>query len=331
MDFASKFTDSKDILWRIGKADLIVFQLQQSDLVKWMIDICRKNGIKVVMDMDDDLLDVPEWNPSYFGLGRKFKDYLQLIDGQTMNVKENKKRLDNIAYMLRNVDLVTVTGRGLRNRYSKYNKVKILPNCVDEERIRTSRRSGGLFDNKIRIFWQGSSTHIYDLLLIREAVQEITEKYPQVQWFIWGGDTYKFFAEYMVIPEKRVEQKGIVDMEDYYDHLARVKMDIGICPLVDIPYNKCKSNIKWLEYSLSGIPAVVSDISTYTDSVRHGETGYIAKNTEDWVRYLSLLIENNVLREAIANQAKGQVLRDFNIKSKIEMWEDTYLRLINNG
>ena len=64
VDFASKFTDSKDILWRIGKADLIVFQLQQSDLVKWMIDICRKNGIKVVMDMDDDLLDVPEWKDS---------------------------------------------------------------------------------------------------------------------------------------------------------------------------------------------------------------------------------------------------------------------------
>lgn len=120
-------------------------------------------------------------------------------------------------------------------------------------------------------------------------------------------------------------------MEDYYDHLSRIKMDIGICPLVDIPYNKCKSNIKWLEYGMSGIPAVVSDISTYTDSVRHGETGYVAKTPKDWVHYLSLLIDNNVLREAIANQAKVQILRDFNIKSKIEAWEDAYLRLINNG
>jgi hypothetical protein len=41
------------------------------------------------------------------------------------------------------------------------------------------------------------------------------------------------------------------------------KMDLLIAPLVDNPFNRCKSNIKWLEFSALGIPMAGQNICTY--------------------------------------------------------------------
>lgn len=322
IDFCSRTMGIEDILWRIGKSDIVVFQLQTTDISVQVVDICKKNGIAVVMDMDDDLLDVPEWNPAYWGLGRKHSTFWE-TETKKMDIKANIERLENLKDMLRKVDLITVTGVGLRDEYSKYNKIKILPNLADPDKIKPSRRSGGMFDNKIRIFWQGSATHIRDLVMLRIAVQAITKKYPNVIWTIMGSG-YEQFYRIMGIEKNRVEFIESVEMADYYKKVSKIKMDIGICPLVDIPYNRCKSNIKWIEYSMLGIPSVVSDIITYTNSVRHKISGYVAETPSEWIAYLSMLIDNPNLRELIANNAKAQILQDFNIHNKINLWEDTY-------
>jgi len=316
----------KDILFRIGYADVVVFQLQTDKLILEVIKVCKKMGIKTVMDMDDDLLNVPEHNPASFTLGRHLSSlWDEPKKNKFMNVEENRERLKNLEEMLKTVDLITVTGVGLRNRYSKLNKIKILPNSVDHRRITVSKRSGGFLDKNIRIFWQGSSTHAKDLELIRDAVREISEKYKHVKWVIWGSG-YESFAELCGISKNRVESIRTINMEKYYKRLSKIKMDIGICPLVVDDYNKCKSNVKWLEYSYCGIPSVVSGGTVYTE-IHDGLTGLVANDTEGWVKHLSRLIEQSFAREVLANAAKAQVLQSFNIHTNIDMWKQTFKRL----
>lgn len=333
VSFVGPGSKSEGFLKKIGESDIVVFQLQTDSKIATLIDVCKKAGIMTVMDMDDDLLNVPLWNPSYYALGTKRTELYDSVNGKPMNVAANRKKAKNIKKMLRKVDLITVTGEGLRNTYSKFNKVKILPNSVDLERIKTSRRSrDGFFfgSDKIRIFWQGSATHVADLAMLKSAIITITHKYPQVQWFIWGS-LYNDFAKMVGIPSDRVETKETVSMERYYEHLKKIRMDIGICPLINDKFNECKSNVKWLEYSLSGIPSVVSDISTYTNSVIPEGTALVAKTTNDWVKHLSRLIEDSLLRERIAEDAKAQVLQEFNIHRNIKLWADTYVRLHENN
>ena len=318
-------------LYRMAAADIIVMQLQNSDLMAKGLPVIKANGIVIVMDMDDDLFSVPKWNPAYFGLGRNYIDKYNDMYGKKMDIAGNKKRLRNMRKILREVDLITVTGSKIRDAYSRYNKVKIIPNLVDPARIKPAKRSGGFFDKHLRIFWQGSSTHIKDLEMLKPAVKHITEKYPHVRWFIWGS-MYDNFAENMEIHKDRVETKESVEMEDYYKNLKNIKMDIGICPLTtddeeDKAYNECKSPIKFLEYSLCGIPSVVSDISTYTDTVIPNHTALVARTTQDWIDHLSSLIENPEDREILAQNAKEQVLRDFNLQTKIKLWADTFIKL----
>jgi glycosyltransferase involved in cell wall biosynthesis len=327
VDFYKRGEPAKNLLWRMGGADIVMFQLQVNTLIAQIIPICKANGIKVVMDMDDDLLNVPEWNPAYFMMGRKFLPFhKEPTTGAPMDLKKNKERLENLTKMLRDVDLITLTGKGLRNEYSKFNKVKIIPNAIDPTIVKESKRSGGLFDKKLRIFWQGSPTHAADLHSIKNVIQTITNKYPHVEWVVWGSQ-YEDFAKWMEIESDRVVSIPTVPFKDYYKKLASLKMDIGIAPLADHDYNKCKSNIKWIEYAMCGIPAVCSDIVTYSDSVQHGKTGFLAHTWEDWVVYLSDLIEQPELRELIAAQAKEQVLQDFNIENTIKRWEEVFLSL----
>ncbi|HDK42238.1 MAG TPA: glycosyltransferase [Candidatus Moranbacteria bacterium] len=328
VDYFNRGDSADNFLFRIGGSDVIVFQLQTDAMIAEIIPVCKEAGIPVVMDMDDDLLNVPEWNPSYFDLGRKFSNAFISNDGRKMNVKNNIEKLKTIRQILRDVSLITVTGKGLRNAYSRYNKVKILPNSVDPKKIKPSKRSG-MFSKKVRIFWQGSQTHLADLGNIKGVVQRVTEQFPEVQWMIWGS-MYKNFATFMGIPEDRVETKETVPFADYYKQLRKIKMDIGICPLIQHSYNECKSNIKWLEYSLCGIPTVATDIITY-EAIRHEETGFLAKNNEEWFYYLAELIKSPRLRKKMARAAKEQVLQDFNIHSNIKMWEATLLKLHNDN
>lgn len=323
VDYFKQGDKADNFLFRIGNSDIVVFQLQTDDIIREIIPVCISNGVSIIMDMDDDLLNVPQWNPSYFSLGREVVNFFQLATGEKMNIAENLKRLENIEAILRSVSLITVTGKGLRNEYSKFNKVKMIPNAVDPSLIKESKRSN---DGKVRIFWQGSSTHIADLHSISDAIRGITKLYPQVQWVIWGS-LYKDFAKRIGIPEGRVEHHETVDFNKYYKKLASMKMDIGICPLLKHPYNACKSFIKWEEYSLCGIPTVASDVRPYNDAIREGETGYLAGNTSEWISALSGLIENPVRRELFAGQAKRQVLQEYSMEPIMKRWEETLIKL----
>lgn len=323
VDYFKQGDKAENFLYRMGESDIVVFQLQTSDIISESIKVLKAQGIPVVMDMDDDLLNVPEWNPSYFGLGRRYISFFENELGEKMDVQANFKKLDNIKSILRSCSLITVTGKGLRNEYSKFNKVKVIPNAIDPTVMKESQRSK---DGKIRIFWQGSATHVADLNLIKPAVQQITKDHPNVQWVIWGS-FYKDFHDHMDIPKNRVEHHNTVGMEDYYKKLSKMTMDIGICPLLDHPYNHCKSAIKWEEYSMCGIPTVASNVRPYNDAIIPNETGFLAGTTQDWITMLNTLIERPEKRDFMAHWAKEQVLRDFNIETMIGRWEETLVKL----
>ena len=57
-----------------------------------------------------------------------------------------------------------------------------------------------------------------------------------------------------------------------------------------------KSDLKFIEYALVGMPTMVSDVEPYARTVRHGETGFMAKNEKDWMTYIRRLVDDPELR-----------------------------------
>jgi glycosyltransferase involved in cell wall biosynthesis len=94
-----------------------------------------------------------------------------------------------------------------------------------------------------------------------------------------------------------------------------LQFDIGIAPLETTEFTDSKSNIKWQEYSLMGIPTIASDTGPYQDSIKHASTGYLVKNTmDDWYKAFKLLIENESLRRKIGEKAKEEVINNWSLE-----------------
>ena len=102
-----------------------------------------------------------------------------------------------------------------------------------------------------------------------------------------------------------------------------MNFDIGICPIVDDEFNRNKSQLKWSEYGALKVPSVCSDLPPY-DCVEDGKTGYLAKDVDEWVEKLSLLIDSENLRRQMAENAYQKNYEDFNLEKNAKKWVKTY-------
>jgi len=102
-----------------------------------------------------------------------------------------------------------------------------------------------------------------------------------------------------------------------------------LAPLEDNPFNRCKSNVKWLEYSACGVAGIYSDLPPYA-CVKSGETGILVRNTaNDWYNALAYLIDNPVKRRQMARNAREEVMAHYTVADRASLYLDTYQRVLN--
>ena len=92
-------------------------------------------------------------------------------------------------------------------------------------------------------------------------------------------------------------------------YFSKQNIDIFIAPLRNNLFNRCKSCIKFLEYSALGTPGVYSRIAPYEGIVVHGENGFLASSPQEWEAYLGILIKDHILRRSMGNAAQDTVKR----------------------
>ena len=120
-------------------------------------------------------------------------------------------------------------------------------------------------------------------------------------------------------------------MRIFYDWLGKnADWDIGIIPLVNTDFNKCKSELKYIEFSALGVPVVASDVNVYNESIENGVTGFLVNDEDEWVDRLSLLIEDPVLRNGIVNNAREDILNNYSLQSRADQWDEIFKRLMDD-
>lgn len=249
-------------------------------------------------------------------------------DGEDeFNLAANQLRMAYTKMTIAGADIVTVTtpylGKIMR-KYRPKGTIAVLPNLIDMSRWKPMKKNRSKY---IRIGWSGGAAHYQDIYLIREAIWHILDKYPQVKFVFKGAEFPSIFpGKY----RKRVEWvHWHYDVNTYPLDIRDMRVDIAICPVIDDPFNRSKSELKWLEFSAMKVPCVCSD-TTYGRAVAHGKTGMVANNTKQWIEYLSLLIENEQLRKEIADKAYTRV-KNYHGVDRSTMWgdliRDTYFNI----
>jgi len=232
------FLIRKDNLY---KADIIL--IQRTAFLDRSISELKSPCRKIIYEIDDLLIEVPAGNPS-----RSVFEGFQ------------NKIIDAII----GADAVTVSTNALKERLSVYNRnIHVLPNYIDIEIWGGKVRSHAVNNDRLVIAFIGTPTHQEDLCMITPAIKKVVEEYGDKIMFRFFGCITK---ELLQLKGVEFVSELITDYRAFAGYMKSLDIDIALAPLVKNSFNECKSNIKFLEYSICKIPGIYSRITPYEDS-----------------------------------------------------------------
>lgn len=272
----------------------------------------KRQGIKTVYDIDDDLFTVPEC------LGIIHEKYAR------------KEVRDAMLAMMKASDAIIASSEDMADLCVKRAPgvpVFILPNYTDFE-LSEKAYWGAKPHDDVVIGWHGSHSHVGDVPLVRDAVCEIMARYPNVRLKLMGCITPEHFGEKIKPYADRVT--GIPWV--YYYHLPYelAACDIGLCPMTDIQFNRVRSTVKLQEYAAAGVAVVASPLPCYTEIIRNGENGMIAEreSTDSWIAALSKLVEDETYRRSMATAARKEAMARFDIRDGVFAYMEVYRKIM---
>ena len=280
----------------------------------------KKQGTRVIWDIDDDYWAVDPHNPSKF----------------VSNV--NKDQYEDL---IRECDAVVTPSPVLAKKIKKLvknKKVYICPNAIDFDDYKERPHE----HDELLIGYMGAASHWKDLQIIVPVLEKLHEKYDFT--FVIYGMTGEPLEAAMYGYQKMLNSGLQPEQTDYYNEalafydklknlkmvhipfyppevhpsaLSRADFDIGLAPLADSEFNRGKSNIKFYEYAAVGTAVLASDVEPYKQ-----EVDYRAKNTfEDWYNKLEKLIVDENFRKDLAKKQQDWVKENRDVKKVAIDWE----------
>lgn len=283
-----------------------VIQLQRAThefFLDW-IPQAQANGQKIIYDIDDNLFEIPSYNPA-------FRPYNASLLKQTRTIMSL-------------CDIMTVSTEPLRDYLLEkriHKNIVVIPNFLHH--LPDYREIPN--DDKIVIGYHGTFTHSQDFdSKLVFAIMDILKMYDNVYFTCIGYNPLK------VKDHPKVTYHKFVDVNLFHDTLFDLNFDIGIAPLKDNIFNKCKSSIKFQEYSYCSTVTVASDVYPYTNAITHGENGFLVKNEKDWYGYLCMLIEDVKLRRALSKNAHTLIDKNVTYKNNGQLIDSLYNDVLKN-
>lgn len=182
-------------------------------------------------------------------------------------------------------DEMTVTCDYLKQYYknkTNQNNITVIPNYMPRWWI------GNIYDNKHisklfdrhkkqpRIIYPGSTAHFDvrptnrepdDLTHVLEAIVQSRKKY---KWVFLGAAP---LALKPLIKTGEIEFHKWSDLYNYPYSIMKLEPSAMIAPLADNIFNRCKSNLKYIEACALGLPIACQDLCTYEDAKFKFKTG----------------------------------------------------------
>ncbi len=300
------FQKRKFTHWPADCGDAVLFQREFPMLFsqcREIVQVARELHKPVIFDLDDLLFFLPP-NHSDRGAGYFTPSLLPMLQ------------------MLMEADLVTVSSNQLCRVLSGFNpNVQVLANYFDDGLW--DLRPPGIKDatlEPLTIGYMGSNSHKPDLEFISPVLIELLQLYPEkIRLHFWGITPP---AELLAFPQVSCTQEYQNSYQDFAAFFQKQTADIFIAPLVDNLFNRCKSPIKYFEYSALGAPGVYSRLEPYSEVISHGVNGLLAGSLAEWKANLVDLIENASTRLQLAQGAQANIRAKYLLSQNAYRWQE---------
>jgi glycosyltransferase involved in cell wall biosynthesis len=182
-------------------------------------------------------------------------------------------------------------------------RVSVIPTAIDMTRCVPKDHTAK--KDVVSIGWIGDHGSIHYLERMRPVFEELGQKYPRIQLEIIC-DTF-FDCDHIKVVKKMWSSANEID--------DLRNLDIGVMPLLDDPWSWGKCGLKILQYYGVAVPAVCTPVGVNRDVVQDGVNGFWAMTHEEWVRKLSLLIEDAELRKVMGARGQELIMNSFSLQA----------------
>lgn len=268
--------DSGDLkVNELSGCDVIYVFRRSEEAMRRALSKLAESGTGIVWDTDDDLSAIPRRSPNY----------------KTAGALRGQKRFMETLRMARLANVMMASTEAIRAKYegAGINDIEVFENYLPPKVKRKRARHDGLV-----VGWIAGVEHTEDAieLGLRDTLARVLERHPDVVVESIGVD--------LGIADRYVRHPS-AHFTTLPDHMARY--DIGLAPIVDIPFNAARSNIKVKEYAASEVPWLASPRGPY---VGLGESqGGRLVDDDAWEAALDELIRDKRARKKLAKAGKS--------------------------
>ena len=293
------------------EAEIIVtqrFAMQDVELADRLAAYARKIGATLVFDLDDNLLAIPRTHPDTAVLRPRAKVARRMLDV---------------------ADVIWLSTRGLAEQLAAIRPdAMVLANGLDE-RIWTQSAIPA-HDQPVRMLCMGTTTHDRDLAMIEPALSRLKAEYEdRVVIDVVGMTSRNELSPGLnrVVPPAYAQRSypGFV----HWLTSANPPWHIGLAPLLDTPFNLCKSPIKAMDYAALGLAVVASDTPVYRGSIADGSAGQLVSNSSAaWYSALTRLLRNRDLRRRVMAGSRDAFVEQSSLASQADVRRNALSHLL---
>ncbi|MGE3808811.1 MAG: glycosyltransferase family 4 protein [Gemmataceae bacterium] len=279
---------------QLANVDIVI--IQRKLLASWQLYLLKRQGRRVVFDYDDAVF---------------------LRDSYHRHGVHSSSRLRRFAHVVRNVDAVTAGNDFLREQAVPFipaDRAVVIPTCVEPDSYPVADHANS---DVAELVWIGSSSTLKGLEAICPLLEEVGCRVP--------GVCLKLVCD-RFLKLKHLPVRA-VPWSEAGEAAALASADIGISWLPDDDWSRGKCGLKVLQYMAAGLPVVANRVGVQSTMIRHGETGYLASNADEWVRAITLLVRDRDRRRRMGQMARRYVQTMYSVASGAQSWLSLLERL----
>jgi hypothetical protein len=278
---------------------VIISRLVDKELFDVIRKTCNYNNTALIYDIDDNLLNISKDSPAY-----------PYFDPETIWGKQN---IENFKYCFENSDAAIYSTEYLKESIP-HSDPHVIYNGID---VDLTFRNWGFTDkfnwrdfagnckydsSTVCIGWSGSATHKNDLISISKVINSLLDENVVFALQCEKDLALDIIANHWKLP---IDRFFLLPQSDFvfYPWLLSL-FDIGLAPLVNNEFNKCKSWLKLAEYNALCIPYVASNIDPYNKYYRMNQGGIICDSLDEWENALRYLIYERTIAHSLAYEGK---------------------------
>src|SRR5262245_32599391 len=273
---------------KLGKWCDLLFTSVESlvpHIAEKMLKLRDTHGFKLVCDNDDPLSIVP---------------------GQSQ---------PEVAALLRGADLVTFISPVLAADYSHMTRKHIIqPTCVRAKSLELPALETPIDGKKVNLVFMGWPYHVDDLRLIQRDIEQLlaTGKFRLISVCVYDKWMDKYPPDSLVhVPYIRLWEKLI-------GFLKGIPNAIALVPIrAHCEATKYNNNAKFLDYTVAGLPMIVSDVFN-SAFLTDGDEVIKVKEGGSWSTAISHLAQNMVMRKRLKKHSRERLLREFTVEQQSE-------------